>query len=271
MGRNTVYFRGRERGVTLTVNFVSKTPVAIRNLAVTPVSSAEVCRWADRLYATLPPLAYRPEPTRWGALPRTMRRLQDGGLIRIVMLGDSIVNDTNNSNWDALLMRLYPNAEIRLITSVLGSTCCWYYREQAAFQRHVADLKPDLLMIGGLAHKQDLRVDARRDSPGARAMWLRDPFDVRPVGKDWRKHDAKAPEKPLAKTTYPGDPFNDRMRALAKEEGIEFLDLNTIWNDNLAASGMPYQWFQRDDGGHACDRGQQILARILERFFAPQC
>jgi len=63
--------------------------------------------------------------------------------------------------------------------------------------------------------------------------------------------------------------FDSQLEALADAEGIAFLDLGTIWNRYLAASCVPPGWFHRDEI-HANDRGKQVLARIMEQFFAPE-
>jgi hypothetical protein len=267
--KNTVCFRGREGGVTFTVNFIGTRPILVRDIKVATATKAEVCQWADRLCASLPPLDFVADPGRWTRLPRTLRRLRDGGALRIVMLGDSIINDTNNSNYDALLMRMYPQAEVRVVCSVRGGTGCWHYQDDAQHKAYVLDLAPDLLMIGGISHRQDLaaiRQVIRKTKAQCDGEIL---LMSGPMAQDWRPWDEKNPGQPLATTTYPGDEFNGQMKRLAAEEGVEFLDMNTPWHEYLAASGKPHEWFHRDLV-HANDRGKQVLARILERYFAPK-
>jgi len=53
----------------------------------------------DRIYADMTAVRYVPPSDRWTFLPRTRKRLLEGGALRIVMLGDSIVNDTSRSSW----------------------------------------------------------------------------------------------------------------------------------------------------------------------------
>lgn len=265
---NVVCFRGREGAATFTVNFIGKQPVAVRDLKVTPVDNTVACKWADELYATLPPLEYKADPNRWKLIPKTIKRLEAGGPIRVVMLGDSIINDTNNSNWDALLMRMYPKADIHVICSVRGSTGCWYYKDVARHQGYVVDLKPDFLIIGGISHQQDQAairavIKLTRAKCDCEILLMSGP-----VGPDWREHDKDNLNKPLAKAAYKGDEFNDKLRKLAEEEKVEFLDMNTPWHEYLGASGKPYEWFHRDYV-HANDRGKQILGRIIEKYFAP--
>ena len=62
--------------------------------------------------------------------------------------------------------------------------------------------------------------------------------------------------------------YRTRLAALAADEGCGFLDLDGAWGAYLLATDRPYAWFMRDEV-HANARGAQLLARVLERFFAP--
>lgn len=267
---NRVVFRGREHAKTFTVNFIGKGKFFVRDVKVYPVSDEFAAQWADDLYAKLPRLDYTPDPGRWKLIPKTIERLNTGGPIRIVMLGDSIINDTNNSNFDALLKRLYPRTDIRMICSVRGSTGCWHYRIDEHFQSYVADRRPDFLIIGGISQRDD--IDAIRDviektraQIGCEILLMSGP-----VGADWRKHDEANPDRPLSKIAYPGQYESEKkLAALAAELGVEYLDMKKPWNDYLGNSEKPYMYFHRDRV-HAEDRGKQVLARILERYFEPK-
>ena len=109
-----------------------------------------------RAYAEMPPVRYRPPADRWAHLPTTASVLGEGeGTLRVVMLGDSIVNDTSRSRWDDRLRAMYPKCRIVRTTCVRGGTGCWWYREPGRVKRYVLDLQPDLLIIGGISHKDD--------------------------------------------------------------------------------------------------------------------
>ena len=110
----------------------------------------------DAIYSHMDQLDYAPPTDRWRNLDRTMRRLREGGTLRIVMLGDSIIGDTSSSMFDLLLGRLYPKCTIEKITSVRGSTGCWWYKLDHHVEEYVLSHKPDLLMIGGISQRQDL-------------------------------------------------------------------------------------------------------------------
>lgn len=107
------------------------------------------------------PLDFTPAPDRWENLPITAKRLAEGGELNVVMLGDSIVNDTARSNWTAFVQPLYPKCKIHVTLVVRGSTGCWWYREDGRVDRYVLPYHPDLLIIGGISQRHD--IDAIRD------------------------------------------------------------------------------------------------------------
>lgn len=115
----------------------------------------------DAIYASMPPLSYKPPADRGKFLGRTGRRLREGGELRVVMLGDSIVNDTSRSQWHLLLERDYPRCKLTKFTSVRGSTGCWWYKDNNRVKLYVLDQKPDLVIVGGISHRDD--VDAIRE------------------------------------------------------------------------------------------------------------
>jgi len=71
--------------------FLVNGTVADRYQGLTPLARI------DAIYQAMEPLQYTPPADRWQFIPKTIQRLRDGGTLRIVMLGDSIVNDTGSS------------------------------------------------------------------------------------------------------------------------------------------------------------------------------
>ena len=102
----------------------------------------------ERVYSEMLPVRYGAPLNRWNNLPRTKRRLVEGGTLRMVMLGDSIVNDTSRSCWNLLLEKSFAKCKVEKITSVRGSTGCWWYKEPGRVQKYVLDHEPDLVIIG---------------------------------------------------------------------------------------------------------------------------
>jgi hypothetical protein len=194
-------FRGKAGAVEARLR-LHPAEARIRGIAVGEVARAEVAAWADALWAAMPQLNLAPDPARWRHLPKTAARLEAIGQIgrigpigpigdaarlgpigpirpigpmpplRIVMLGDSIVNDTGNSPYDVLVERMYPGLSLEVVTSVRGGTGCWYYKEAGRVKGYVLDFQPDLLMIGGISHNDDVESirsvihQARAAAPG---------------------------------------------------------------------------------------------------------
>jgi len=259
---------GRENATGIHPFLQSVKGIEVWNLQLNPISAKDVAEWCDRLYQTLPQLSYVPPANRLKLLPKTVAAMQTGKPWRVVMLGDSIINDTFNSNFQSLLMRFYPKADIRFICSVRGSTGCWYYQEPEHFKSYVTDLKPDLLIIGGISNKDDIDairkvIEMTRKEIGCETLLMSGP-----LGKDWRQHDEKELDAVLRVQNWTPNPFVEKQRQLAEELNVEFLDTATAWHNYLGQSGKPWQWFQRD-AVHGNDRGKQIVGRIIEAYFKP--
>ena len=241
-------------------------PVEAESAGVTPVKRSEVARWADAIYETIPPLDASAVPRVGDSLPRTMQRLREGGRLRVVMLGDSIINDTGNSAWDVLVERQYPGAEIDLITAVRSGTGAWHYREEGRVESYVLRHRPDLLIIGGISHRDD--VEAIRDVI-RQVREQSDPEILVCTGPVGGKGDPREDPNWTPEPDPAGDDFRVRLRRLAEEEGVAFLDMQTLWRLYIRASDKLYSFFLRDDI-HANTRGRQVLARIMEHYFAPE-
>lgn len=188
----------------------------------------------DQIYAGMPPVTYQPPADRWSRLPRTARILKGKtGLLRAVMLGDSIVNDTSRSCWDDVLQRQYPDVKIVKTACVRGSTGCWWYKAPERIRRYVLDHHPDLLIIGGISHHDDIgslsetiaRVRAGLDCDVlllTPAFGDADPLDDR----QWRP------------TPDPdGKDFRSQLVRLANERRIGLLDMTAEWGRYIRASG----------------------------------
>ena len=256
---------GRENAAGIQPFLQSVKGIEVWDMQLKPISAKEVAEWCDRLYQTLPPLSYTPPADRLKLLPKTVDAMQTGRPWRVVMLGDSIINDTFNSNFQSLLMRNYPKADLKFICSVRGSTGCWYYQEPEHFKSYVTDLKPDLLIIGGISQKANIDairkvIEMTRKQIGCEILLMSGPLD-----EDWRRHDEQT-DAIIPPQTWTPNPFVEKQRQLSEELRIEFLDTATAWHNYLGQSGKPWQWFNRDRV-HGNDRGKQIVGRIIESYF----
>jgi len=227
----------------------------IDDVSIRAVRRQEAATWADRIYGGLPPLAYEPRPGRWEFLPRTMAALRDGGVIRVVLLGDSIACDTANSTFDVLIERDYPAARLLVIPSTRRNTGCRFYAEDGQVQHYVLDRRPDLLVIGGINNRgtASIREVIRqvREESDPEILVMTGGFGIRFM--QIAEHRGQGPH-PLAR--------------MAEEERAAFLDMGLVLGNYLLDCGKPYEWFMRDTV-HPNDRGKQVMGRILERYFAP--
>jgi lysophospholipase L1-like esterase len=219
----------------------------------------------DAVWAAMDPLRYTPPADRRPLIPRTMERLREGGTLKIVLLGDSIMAQTCYSGFDLLLTRMYPKVTIRTVASVRGSTGCWWYKDENRVQEYVLQHNPDLVMVGGISQRDD--VDSIREViHQVRAKQQPEIMLITPAfGFEGSTH--------ILKWTYDIDPqgtdYRARLMRLATEEKCEFLDLTGPWWQYIKGSGQAYGWF-RGDAVHANERGTEILAHILEKYFAPK-
>ena len=256
--------------------FMTGDGVEVNNIRLERISVSAAAAECDAVYARMQPLFYSPPQSVSALLPRTAEALESGKPWRIVMLGDSIVNDTCNSVFGALLKREYPQSRVEIICSVRGSTGCWYYREEQNFRQYVADKKPDLLIIGGISNDVQGAVDGiaaieqviqmAKAKIGCEILLLSPgySYDTRPVDA----RNSAAPIPPLK--WQPADDkqkFMLRERNLAARLRIPFLDATTPAYEYVYASGKPFHHFNRDEV-HSNIMGKQINGRILQRFLS---
>ena len=215
-----------------------------------------------KAYSEMAPVRYSPPAERWEKLPRTRQLLVEGGVLRVVMLGDSIVNDTSRSGWDYVVGRRHPRCTIEKVTAVRGSTGCWWYREAGRVQKFVLDHQPDLVVIGGISQRDDvasirdvIRQIREASQPDillmTGAFGSVDPRDAAFLDGDG-VHSA---------------PYNRNLETLAGEVGAAFLDLETAWGRYVRDSGRELDSFKRDPI-HANEQGEQILGHILANYLS---
>jgi len=220
----------------------------------------------DAVYKAMEPLQYMPPADRWQFIPKTMERLRDGGTLRIVMLGDSIVNDTGSSQYELLLERMYPRCKVEKIRSVRGSTGCWWYKEEGRVNEWVLKHGPDLLMIGGISQRDDTE-SIRAVIHQVRAA--RPQVEVMLMSPVFGGYDPRADKEWAYDADPKGDSYRSRLARLAAEEKAEFVNMTGPWGDYIRHSDKARGWYMRDPV-HANERGFQILGRILEKYFAPK-
>lgn len=239
----------------------------LRRVRITPAqSSEEILRWQDSIYRSVPPLRYEPPTDRGQHLPRTMRALRTGQKVRVVMLGNSIINDTGNAGWELPVEAQYPGADLEVITSVRGGTGCTYYQHHNRVDTFVVQYQPDLLLIGGISNNNDtaavhnvIRQVRQRMDPAPEIMVLSGP-----LGRDGDPR--TNPDFPVVPQ---GNDFRLQLAQMCAEAGVEYFDMKSAWGAYLTQSNASYDYYLRDPL-HANARGRQVLARMLAAYFAPK-
>lgn len=218
----------------------------------------------EKVYREMPSLAYSPPAGRWKHLPRTRQRIAGGESLRVVMLGDSIINDLSRSCWDLVLEKRVAGLEIEKITSVRGSTGCWWYRKGLRVETFVLDWDPDLVIIGGISHREDIEsirqvVGRIQRSSKAEVLLMTGAFGTIDPNDDeaWQRI-----------VERDADDYGMRLKALAAELEVGFLDLRKPWAKYIRSSEASVDDFHRD-AVHANPKGEQVIGRILARFLNP--
>lgn len=265
---HTFYFQSKADAVTAQFwvrPFEENGKVTLEGVNIVPAADPnEVKPWADSVYQTIPPLgSVEASGERDRFIPRTMQALRTGEKVRVVMLGNSIINDTGNSAWEILVEADYPGADIEVITSVRGGTGCWYYQENNRVDTFVVRYKPDLLIIGGISHRNDTAaihrvIDQVRARTDAEILVFSGP-----VGRDG---DPRS-NPDFAIPPEPGD-FRLQLADMARTANVGYWDMQTEWGKYIRDSGQPYDFYLRDPV-HANARGRQVLARLMRAYFAP--
>ncbi len=216
----------------------------------------------DAIYATMTPVVYDPPVGRFANIPVTLRKLQGGGDLRMVLLGDSIMGNTSGSMFELLMMRNAPKCNVIKIPSLRSGTGCRYYQEENRVQSYVLDLQPDLLVIGGISNGDAESVrsvirQVRAKMPNMEVLLLT------PVFGAYKDDQIKAFTYEIDTTT---DNYRFNMQKVAAEEKCAFFDMTgPLWK-YVRNSGMTPGWFMADNT-HANSRGSQIIGRLLEAWF----
>jgi lysophospholipase L1-like esterase len=217
----------------------------------------------DAIYAAMDPIVYQPPASRFANIPRTMSKLREGGELRMVLLGDSIMGNTSGSSFELLLMRNCPKCKIVKIASLRSSTGCKYYREENRVQDYVLKHNPDLLVIGGISNGGDAEAvrsvvqQVRAQKPDTEVLLLT------PVFGAMRDEHIRTFTREIDTTT---SNFRFNLQKVAAEEQCAFFDMTGPWWAYIQDSGKTYGWFM-GDAVHANARGCQIIGRLLEIWF----
>jgi hypothetical protein len=277
--------RGGANADSMYVRFqATESELAIDDVLIRSVDTTEVALWADTLFAAMVPLNAQFPADRLSPLPRTLEKLRSRSTLRIVLLGDSIMNDTGNSACDALLERMYPGLKIEIIITVGGGCGVdkWNHPDQypqhdLAVQKAVIAQEPDLVMIGGISNPEtaqgydDMRQIIDTIRSGVRQSGG-DDVDIMLLSGAFGQN-----QNPLEQSSGwyrdvdpQGNDYRSNLYRIAGEKQAAFLDMRGVWGQYMVDyqhAGFGFGSVYRDIV-HANASGKQILGRILERFFS---
>ena len=209
---------------------------------------------------------FSPPPSDWKYLQRTWRILTEGGTLRLLAMGDSIVNDTMRSGWVAKLSEAYPEADIQATVYVRGGGGCQHYKEEGRIAKHVIPRRPDLVFIGGISQRdiesiREVLHQLRSDLPDVEILLASGAFGTA---------DPRIPEE-LANASHSGTgAYGQSLKKLATEERCAYLDMTTPWAEYIRSANVHPHIFYRDRV-HANEYGEQILSKILMAFWTSSC
>ena len=264
------------------VFFQSPKGCTVSDVKFEPATVDEAAKWCDSVYAKLPPLDFALVQAKLP--PRTLDALMTGKPWRILMLGDSIMQDTFHSQFHALVKRAYPKSEVTWLVSVRGSTGCWYYCEPENFKKYVADYKPDCVFIGGISGwiHPDMPLNggpaiesvAKRvnEELGAEVVVMTPTLaiDLR-VPKGTEQGTAVAPSKfdhaALGDRAWKYDvAAAEELKVICAKNGWPLWDMFNPAYDWLFKTGLPSEFYSRDYV-HSGELGKQLIARLAIAYF----
>ena len=254
------------------------------DVEISEASWEDAAEYCDCVYAQLPPLEFHPAGNPLVLAPRTQKALREGRPWRVLMLGDSIMQDTYHSQFHALLKRHFPNLAMEWLVSVRGGTGCWYYAEPEHFAEYVTPYRPDCVFIGGISHWNHpqspwngvtgIEETGHRiaEELGAEVVVM-----TPTLAQDFRLPEGTPSGTPCAPMEF------SLERAECCRNGHNLLEYNKLdnicsnhgwplWDMTmpaykwLFASGRPFEFYSRD-ATHSGGLGKQIIARIAEAFF----
>lgn len=239
--------------------FLSTDSLKIKEISIEKTCWKDVLCWLEHLQNNV--IKVRPFICKKRFIQRTIDSFKNGKRVKVVLLGDSIINDTSNSFFEVLLRKIYPAIQIEIIPSVRDSTGCPYYEKENRVKQYVIDYEPDLLMIGGISNNED--VDSIRNV----IRQVRKSIDpeIFVMNEIFGKEDASWNE--LSQTPDAGkNSYRYKLEKLSEEEKIEFFDINRYWLEFLRYKEKHYEFFLRDEL-HPNDYGRLVIAYLLFYFF----
>ncbi|MEM7683168.1 MAG: hypothetical protein AAF288_14545 [Planctomycetota bacterium] len=257
------------------------TGLQVDNVRVQEITAVEAAYWGQQVRESLPAEITTTQYVQAdNTIAGTLDKLNAGETVRVVMLGDSVVNDTAHSTWAAQVSSYFPG-QIQVIPSIRNGTGMQFYQGlvesedeglgavgASRLDATVLDYDPDLVILGGVSHGFDaaayasvidqLQAGSDTDILITSEIGGYDYGQGEYLQDDW-VYDLDAS----------GDRFEDQLLALALDEGVGFADLRGTWGqfllDTQAAGEDPSDVYR--DPVHLNHLGQEVVGAALAQFF----
>jgi hypothetical protein len=285
---------GNFRPAFMQVRFYSEEAVAVcvDDVRVEEATVTEVGIWADRFYAQLPSrLSYRGKETRWKRLTGTMERLRNHQRLRIVFIGDDVVESLARVPVDIFLQRLYPGSVVEIVpmTEVVSE----FGRISETIVKALVGLRPDLLIVGGVSNNDDFpALQMIVDQVRANNAAGRRRAEILLLSKGWKSggqdaeemrftSDMRELDQEVERNAAVPDDIRGRLLRFAAANEVEFLDVMGVVSEFIfgpaahasegrqtGPDGVPYT-FRKRDWLPGDESGWHLVGRILEAYFSP--
>jgi GDSL-like Lipase/Acylhydrolase family len=250
------YFQTKFPGETSSIAFqpLTKEPLYIDDVSIVSATRADARQWADRLYATMPAIAFQAIENERQFLPHTIDKLKHGKPLKILLLGDSIANDLSNSLLDVLLEGNFPKSAIDVEFTGKGSTS-WLKLQHQVQQRVIAH-QPDLVICEAISNDPKYLADplSRIIDKTRKAVGQTEFLLVTPHLQNWSEHREN------------GLLHRNVLLQVAKEKNVAVVDLMADWESYLTKNNWQVDSLLRDSL-HMNEFGRQLSARVIVNYF----
>lgn len=225
-----------------------------------------------------PPSSNR-QPQAPTLLPKTWRKLNQGGTVRVLAWGDSVtaggeVSDDRfrwQNQFVQMLRKRFPRADIQLTTVAWGGRNSLDFLKEPPgssynFQEKVLNAAPDLII-------SEFVNDAFMNPEAVEENYSRLLEDFRQIGAEWiilTPHYVwpRWMGSPTARTEEDPRPYVAGLRQFADKHDVALADASLRWG-HLVKEGIPYTTLLVNSLNHPDDRGHTMFALSLMELFGP--
>lgn len=262
----------------------------IDNVQIKSATHAETLAFSDSLYnnITIFPvrLNYTPPVDRFANLPNTLNKLSTGQNLSVVLLGDSIIQDTTNSYFDVMIERNFPGSTVTVeeaqghgsgMNAWLNPDPNHWAQRTLDIQKAVYDQDADLVIIGGISNGGESNLAATRDIvQSLKAQGKEVLLTTGCFGSNNNTALNASQFVPEVNGSTTGSDYTLAYRNaiynMAQSEQVGILDTYGIWGSyliELRNAGLSDSTYYRDQWTHANTVGKELVGQIYSSFFTP--